>query len=210
MNSQSPTNQNSKQILNYAFFSYTKRCDLQKYIERLSNYLAVNNIRNVAFVDRSARAAWVGVHKYWSLHFKNRKRPNIYFFNPDGFSERDAKRKFVNTFTRLITEKDLPMIVFDTCAHTGGTLRSITKILNILDFKDVNIITANSPSHDSNIKTACTIDEGANHNGCYPFGTVDLISKTNGLLCCRGHYYNRHDCIRIREEIKSIICYGPE
>ena len=191
----------------YHYFSAKHRLYLKHCIESLTEYVANNDIKNIVFVDRSARSAWIGFYTYWKLNFSDRKMPTIYFFNPDGFDYSYSEKLFSNTFTRLINEKDLPMVIFDTCAHTGETLNKITVSLNDLGFSKINVITANPPERRSRIKTACVIDKYFNEECCYPFGMNNLVKrKEKSFVCKRRHNSDvRKSGLQIRKEIRQTV-----
>lgn len=195
----------------YQYFSHPKRADIYMYIQRLSRYLHDKKIENIAFVDRSARAVWIGVHTYWNLHFKKEKMPKMYFFNPDGFREIakypliKKKEIFQRSFPVLANELKAPLAVFDTCSHEGETLKSIGDILKKIKFSNFIFLTANTPDLKSRITVPITFDHGVNHTSCYPFGTVDLIERGYKLVCYRKLHADCFVGNQIRKEIKQIV-----
>lgn len=187
------------------FDDHHKRYNVFELSINLSKYLASEKVPNIVFVDRSARAAWVGVNTYWNKHYSNIPKPRMYFCNPDGFEKKNAKKDFIASFPKLVLEKNKPVVLFDTCSHTGGTLRKIMRVMNKVGFIDIRPITANAPNRTSKITPACIIDEQVIHRGCVPFGGVDLIFKTSKVLCKPDPHVDRELCIKIRQEIKEIL-----
>jgi hypothetical protein len=75
-------------VESYTYFDHAaERHDIYEFCKELTEYLAKNKVRNIMFIDRGARGAWVGVHEYWKRHYPDREMPNLYFVNPDVVSD---------------------------------------------------------------------------------------------------------------------------
>lgn len=71
------------------------RKEIFEITRRLFEYIEQNNIKNVVFVDRAARPAYIALREYWKqLHPQENPPFKIYFANPKGFMTEDfLKRK---------------------------------------------------------------------------------------------------------------------
>jgi hypothetical protein len=231
----------------YQYFDRkAERSDIFKFSRGIAEYIEREGVRNVLFVDRSARTAWVGVDEFWNQHFKDIPKPGFYFVNPDGFdpdlvevpelqrsallrefvkafdvpllgaSDDDREEtmnsiaeRFEEVFKRLSDQKDQPLLLFDTCSHTGGTIHNIVKILDRLGFEDVRIITANSPDADSGIVPDARIDRHTRLVSCYPFGEGSMVRKRVDVVSERDpDPRQRLVGTVIRKEIRSIVRTG--
>lgn len=116
------------------------------------------------------------------------------------------QEEFRNTFTALMHDTDKPVVIFDTCSHTGGTLSPIVAMLKELGFKDVRVLTANRPNLVSPITTAAHLDNQIILEGvCNPFGRDPLVKKGGGIVSERADDAPRKKGVRIRREIRQII-----
>jgi hypothetical protein len=191
----------------YVYFDKHKRENAYTCIKNFADYLAVNNISSVVFLDRSARPAWVGLREYWKINYKEIPMPQFYFVNPSGFDNKIlATQAFPVIFKRLCANKDQSLVVFDVCCHSGGTIRSVTTVLDFLGFTDVRIITASYPDAGSGITAACKIDTGIIKT-CGPFGSKDIIKRSwHNIISDRcSSLRELNEGIRERQEIKHLI-----
>jgi hypothetical protein len=236
-----PKTPESKEKYEY-FSSRHERHDIYLFTKNLTNYLEREGIRNIMFVDRSARPAWVGVSEYWNNNFPGKKKPGMYFINPTAEGDeiiheftrffksigvdleamrgakfisgkedelrqrnRALKERFEEVYTDLVKEKSAPLVVFDTCAHTGMTMHDVTKFLEEVGFEDIRIITANRPDRSSEIRHAERIDRHIHMTTCYPFGSDSLVTKGNDIVSERDDEIDRTKGLMVREEIKRIV-----
>lgn len=212
------------------------RHDIYEFSRSLTDYLEKNGIRNVLFVDRGARPAWVGVDEYWKEHYPEKPRPGAYFINPGVFSERAratveassmlthmtdgllppilgglaeeterAARKFIATYPELMKAKDEPLVLFDTCSHSGSTIIPLHVMLQAIGFSDVRVLTANEPNYVSPVQTDAELDKFAKLEVCYPFGNDTLIKKGRDIVSEPNQDGSREVGNMIRHEIREII-----
>ncbi len=119
----------------------------------------------------------------------------------------DIMREFQDTYKRLLSDKENPVLVFDTCIHSGGSLEPVKKVLDELGFSDVRIGAVNPSERGSKVETDFYITTQRPEKGCYPFDRDRIIEKTF------DHVYSqrttdsrkREQSIRLRKEIKQII-----
>jgi len=119
----------------------------------------------------------------------------------------DIMSEFQDTYKRLMSDKENPVLVFDTCIHSGGSLEPVKKILDASGFSDVRIGSVNPAEEGSRVKTDFYITTQDPEKGCYPFDRDRIIEKTF------DHVYSqrttdqrkRERSIRLRKEIKQIM-----
>lgn len=197
------------------------RQDIYLFCKGLATYMADEELKNVVFLDRGARMAWIGVNEYWNMHYKDLKKPGFFFVNPEGFDatgektfdrflqrEDEIRNRFSEVYTHLMEKKTEPLVLFDTCSHTGDTIRSVHDTLLDLGFTDVRIITANSPDDVSGIEAAKDISKGTSFTLCYPFGNKSGVKKRDDVVSVRDTGQDQADINGIRNEIKQIIHDG--
>lgn len=115
--------------------------------------------------------------------------------------------EFSNTYTELMKDKKKPVLVFDTCIHSGDSLEPIQGILGKLGFSDVRIGAVNPPEYGSKVQTDYYITRRRSEKGCYPFDRDKIIEKTF------SHVYSKKTedqkkidrSVRLRKEISQII-----
>lgn len=204
------------------------REDIFMYSKGMSEYILKNNIANIIFMDRAARPAWVGVDEYWNLKYKDIPKPSFYFVNPDGFmtdefiekaknvsmiienklhdniSDDDVRKQLKSKYKALINSKDKPLLLFDTCSHSGDTLISVKRILGLEGFTDVRTATATSPDKGSRVKSVIRFDN-SNFNSCMPFGLERSIKTTSQNIFSERSKEGGHRGRAIREDIRAII-----
>lgn len=241
----------SEEALNrqYTYFDTVEEREMvYRVVARTTEYLHENHVHNIVFIDRSARAAWIGVHEYWKLKFSEEEQPNFYFINPlplrDEFlekaeknitpretevedtemfeimerilsmdeseREKDLNNEIEQTYTALMKERDEPLVIFDTCAHSGTTLRLVGKAFSSLGFSDVRYITATEPDDFSLVDPVLYCCNMSEHSTCRPFGKELAVKKGDSMVS------ETHDTEKLRlaaqmpttlfrTEIRSII-----
>jgi len=229
---------------NYDYFDNRhERADIYTFCKGLAEYLKNQEVRNIVFVDRSARPAWIGVDEYWKRNFQGIPKPGFYFINPDGFNPQlvgvpeiqsnealkylvksinipllsisgkeeddivqEIADRFEEVFVGLRHDKDKPLVLFDTCSHTGGTIENILAVLDAAGFEDVRVITANSPDPSSGVVPAAKIDKYTRLTSCYPFGRDEVVVKGTDVTSKRTR--NTRELLMgnvLRKEIRRIV-----
>lgn len=191
----------------YKHFNEIERKNLFQYCKLLSEYLLSENIEQIIFIDRSARGAWVGIDTYWKTHFESASKPRMYFLNPHGVNKSDSLVEFKTKFSFLYSQNQKPVVVFDTCCHSGWTLRTVKNFLERLDFQDLRFITAESPDSKSHFETATCLDKGLGSQHCYPFGDrwENIVGTTDCSICSKPRSQDRQEATEVRQEIRRII-----
>lgn len=116
------------------------------------------------------------------------------------------QKEFKKRYSHLDKEKDEPLLLFDTCSHTGGTIRKIKDFLDRLEFNDVKVLTANIPDAESGIHSEASFEKHKFLTSCYPFGKDSLVSRDESSVMSNiNEMADRGVSLQIRKEIKSII-----
>ena len=97
--------------------------------------------------------------------------------------------------------KDGPVLVFDTCSHTGETLNAVTNMLGMGGY-DVRVLTANDADR---IHTEKRLDRNAIMTSCYPFGTDSGVEKGDKITSFLDEGADREGVVASRQEIRKII-----
>jgi hypothetical protein len=118
--------------------------------KEISDYCLQHGIKNVVFLDRSARPAYQAFKTQWDLTQDVKERPSIYFVSPKLMEEHgvgDAEVKlFKEEHPYLTKATDQPTLVFDVCVKEGRTLENMTSLLESSGFKDVHFMV--TATHD--------------------------------------------------------------
>lgn len=203
--------------------------------EAFVNEVRERGIRNIILPDSSARPLWVGFAELWHIKFPGEKMPGIFFVNPEGLHlsteeidelfwtlgivnivddleklasqvNSQKREEFENRFSGLIKMKDEPLLILDTCVHTGRTMELILKFLEPYGFS--NILTAAvSQDYNSNFKTDFYLTEKRPEFPCYPAGPEGLVDKMNNGVVSdpNNDTLIRELSLKTRDEIKEII-----
>lgn len=231
-------NKNERGKFHYEYFSHhAERRDIYIFCKELATYLHNEDIKNILFLDRSARPAWVGVDEYWNQTFIDTKKPGFYFINPDGLkaapvslitdiheiestmlellatgkvsplrTENEIGERFSEIYSNLLEDRDKPLVLFDTCAHTGSTIKPVKNFLHSIGFKDIRIITANTPDDESEVDTVARVDMDSQLTSCYPFGRDSVVQKGDDVISEPVHNkYNTYWGNMVRTEIRQIM-----
>ncbi len=116
--------------------------------ERLADYVVENSIRNVVFIDKSARQGYIPLNYALRAQHPSVQKPKVYFINPAGCaSVRDnqkiAKNRFEKSYPVLYADRKSPVLVFDTCYHTGETLDDVMHLFTGVGFREVHSVVGN-------------------------------------------------------------------
>ena len=170
---------------------------------RLANYLKQEKINNVMFLDNSARQASVGLQEAWKEVGENEKAPNIYFINPEEFVNsiivgspffinnddlEELSDKFASIFKNI--NKEDPILLYDSCIHSGISLFSVEYFLKRIGFSNVKLGVTSvgegfSEEKRKKIDLVC-LESGA-ALGCRPFGHPSYISDNPGEIISKAN-----------------------
>lgn len=125
-------------------------------------------------------------------------------------SKGEILKELEETYKKLMLDKDKPLLIFDTCIHSGDSLAPVKKTLKELGFSDIRIGAINPSDRGSKVKTDFYVTKQEPEKGCYPFGRDRIIEKTfNHVYSQRtedsGDSRKRERSIELRREIKDIM-----
>ncbi len=122
-------------------------------------------------------------------------------------SKEEILKEFDEVYSRLLKEKDKPVLIFDTCLHSGDSLAPVKEIFEEKGFADIRIGAVNPAPMDSKVDTDFYITTKLPINHCYPFDKDRIIEKTfNHIYSQRNDdQFKRRTSIALREEIKKIM-----
>ena len=209
------------------------RREVFEFSKAIAEYLEKEGIKDLVIVDRSSRPLYIGVREYWDKKFRGKQRPGIYFINPKGFESRDVLSleeadinkkysyetvgqvrekeeiiaEFERVYPKLVADKNKPILIFDTCIHSGDTLVKVVEIFKEMGFSDVRIGAVNPADRLSKVKKDFFITTSRPERGCYPFDRDRMIEKTFEHIYSRRVTDTRKIAagVEIRREIKKIM-----
>jgi hypothetical protein len=119
----------------------------------------------------------------------------------------EIDEEFAIVYTRLVADKDKPILVFDSCIHSGHSLLPVKESMDRQGFSDVRIGAINPSDYGSAVNTDFFITQEKPTRGCYPFDHDRSIEKTF------DHVYStettdpqrRNAAAVLRKEIKRIV-----
>ncbi len=120
---------------------------------------------------------------------------------------KDIYEEFQQTYKQLLTDKEKPVLVFDTCLHTGNTLSPVKQMLEQQGFADIRIGSVNPTEVHAKVQSDFSITDQRPLKGCYPFDQDRLIEKTFDHVYSKGtdHVGKKATARELREEIKRIV-----
>lgn len=111
--------------------------------ENMARYIVKENIATLVLLDRSARQAYIPLRYALQANHPLVEKPKVYFINPDGCETRtkddNASQLLQRVHPYLSARKELPLLIFDTCCHTGSTMSSVGKFLKCVGFKKIHV-----------------------------------------------------------------------
>jgi hypothetical protein len=115
--------------------------------------------------------------------------------------------EFKDVYRKLFADKKNPVLIFDTCIHSGDTLSSVVSTMRKLGFKDVRVGSINPSEYGSSVRTDFYITRQEPVKGCYPFDRDRMIEKTFEHVYSKpSRNPDKRDLgNRLRKEIKRIM-----
>ncbi|MFH1089167.1 MAG: hypothetical protein V1716_01960 [Candidatus Uhrbacteria bacterium] len=197
------------------FYSPQERKEIFEFSSKLADFIHEKNIRNLVIVDRSSRPAYIGINEYWKFRFPSEPPPNIYFINPKGFNvsywrgitEQGIIDEFSSVYKKLSADKDKSVLFFDTCIHSGRTLKPVIDIFKKAGFTNILVSSVKSSDPGSEVKSDFSVTEEFPEGGCYPFGRDTAIVKTVSHVFSdrTTDTVDKKDSSEIREEIHRLM-----
>ncbi len=208
-----------KEVFDYKNFDMPEsRRDLFEVAKGVSEYLIENNINQLVLIDRAARPAHVAIREYWKNVYPDKNIPKIFFINPDGFyhfsemfgtSQKDTNQKLQSSYPYLITHKEDPLLIFDTCIHSGTTLKPLLFTLKENGFSKVKTCIVHRVPEDAGTLKLIDFEifQKTPYLRCHPFGQESSFHKYYDSVT--STFSNDKEGIarskKLRNEIRQII-----
>lgn len=190
-------------------FSEVERAELYDFSRGTAEYLHDNHVPNVVYVDRGARLGWVGMKEYWKRAYTE-KAPDVFFVDPNGFARSfGLGKRMQKQQPTLNARRDQPVLVMDTCIHTGETLLPILKGLRKAGFNDVRGGVVSSYDNFSGYTPDLILQTTQPDGACHPFNGEATTKHGKGVVsAARYHKEASVFGTGIRAEIRDIIAEG--
>lgn len=207
------------------FDTAKERNDVYVFTKQTVEYLESLSEPSVVFLDRAARPAWVAIDEFWNQKHPNDNlpKPKFYFLNPEGFNRTRGEwrlspkdrtddvvvKELQEKAKVMLQDKDKPLVVIDTCIHTGSSMESVFFMLKKVGFKDIRTIIANTDDNHSDFESAIRFKK--NSDGCSIFssdvGHDEPLNKYSDSIftALKNSTDARKDSAEIRKEIRQII-----
>jgi hypothetical protein len=157
----------------------------------LSRELHDKKIRNLILMDRGSRLAYISLFKCWGALYPGEKKPDVYFLNPSGFgvsaryNKKDILEEFKRIHSRLQKRRDEPVMIFDTCLHSGESMGSIGTALRRLGFNKIHTGLA-QPPQNPHIEVDFMALPQQPYLACNPFFSEYLVCKGSRIISERN------------------------
>lgn len=163
------------------------RQEIYEASKSLADYISQEQIKNVFFLDNSARQAHVGLQEIWKQEHAEEEKPGIYFINPDPLQYQWDFEACAEEFFKYYknVSKEEKLLIYDVCIHSGNTLFNVKNFFDSMGFEDVRLAVTSlsdecSPELHKSLDLVCLKDRAA--AGCHPFGKQTYIKKTGSLV----------------------------
>lgn len=122
----------------------------------------------------------------------------------------EVEEEFATRYRRLMDHKAGPVLLFDTCIHTGNSLEVVRDTLARLGFTDLRIGSVNPSDPGATVMTDFAVRTRPAVRACYPFDKDRLVEKTLDSVSSRGtpDATKRAAARLLRDEIRNIIREG--
>ncbi|OGN10292.1 MAG: hypothetical protein A3J46_00670 [Candidatus Yanofskybacteria bacterium RIFCSPHIGHO2_02_FULL_41_11] len=122
-------------------------------------------------------------------------------------TKQEVLEEFEEVYHKLLADKDKPVLVFDSCIHSGDTLDPVKKTMEEAGFEDIMIGSINPVGRRSRVRTDFHITSKDPEKGCYPFDKDRMIEKVFDHVYSQrtSDPQKRQLSIELRKEIKRII-----
>ncbi len=115
--------------------------------------------------------------------------------------------EFADTYKSLVDDRTSPVLVFDTCQHTGMSTEPILRTLQDLGFSDVRLGLASHMNDLTSTEPDFVALNAEPYGKCYPFEKESLVKKhLDSVLVSPGDSkVDRQRGVRLRQVIKEIF-----
>ncbi len=126
--------------------------------------------------------------------------------------QREMGNRFKEGYQELYAARMSPTIIFDTCAHTGGTLAAMVAALKKLGFSSLKVGVASQEGDlgQGNVQIDFSFDKIRKCSTCAPFGKDSGVRKRSDISCeplprsPKGVAAHRH-AVGLRKEIRTVV-----
>lgn len=190
------------------------RREIYEASKALADYISQEGVKNVFFLDNSARQAHVGLQEIWKNEHAEEEKPGIYFINPDPLQYQWDFEACAEEFWKYYknVNKEEKLLIYDVCIHSGNTLFNVKDFFDKMGFEDVRLAVTSvsdecSPETQSNVDLICLKCRAA--AGCHPFGKQTYIKKTGSLISKSSFNEEKREQGQIHhEKIKQVFKEG--
>lgn len=122
-------------------------------------------------------------------------------------SKEEIFKEFESVYKKLMVDKDEPLMIFDTCIHSGSSLEPIKKAFDQAGFSDIRVGAINPAQLGAKVKTDFHVTTKRAEKGCYPFDRDRIIEKTFDHVYSKvtNDQKKREKSIELRREIRNIM-----
>jgi hypothetical protein len=159
----------------------------------LAKYTHDNSIPTIVFIDVRGRSGYLPFIHAWRKLYGSEQRPEIYFISPSEMINKvspgkmnfdSVLREFNSRHGYLAARKDRPVMVYDTCMHTGNTMMRVVKLLEAAGFTKIQAGIAEQGQFGEPVVGPSFILFGSAHETCSIYGAsrTQLVLRGFGIL----------------------------
>lgn len=113
-------------------------------------------------------------------------------------------------YSKLAKNKNQPLLIMDTCVHSGKTLAGVMDTLRNVGFTDIRIGVVTDDLNSSGITPDLVCLEG--NTGCYTFGQDNLTQRRFGTVVPQKspHESRTEEAIELRKYLRFITETAPD
>jgi hypothetical protein len=211
------------------FDSLVEKQNIYGFSKMLAEYAREEAVKDIIFIDKAARLMRVGVAEYWKLAYIGEQKPESHFLSPSvtrgpevirpifrGMARKRAykevEKQLLASNSSLPNHRDDPVMIVDSCTHTGRTIAELKSALEDCGFKDLRLaVLVNDLGDDSGIKLDLSMRSGTEHGAmCNPFMRDNATRKAGNNIYVSSNRdpweHMRSKALRL--EIRRIVREG--
>lgn len=125
---------------------------------------------------------------------------------PEFKTEKDVDNAVKEAYERLLKDKKSSVLLFDTCVHSGDSLRPVLKGLERAGLTDIKLGVMGKDGDNSGLQFDLSIFNDP-FKGCYPFHRDQMVQKTFETPHSKRNpiLKERINSVQLREEIRGIM-----
>jgi hypothetical protein len=143
----------------------------------------------------------------WEMYLESEAKDDKPEQNLPTRSREEIIAEMEEVYSELDNDKEKPLLVFDSCIHTGDSLDPVVKSLRMSGYKDVRVGSINPAERNAKIDTDYHITRVRPEKGCYPFDRDRMIEKTFDHVYSQAtpDQEKRQRSGTLRKEIKQVM-----